>query len=153
MAEAEGDMGEKKTLNAAATDALLKIEGLSMQEVERLAAGAYRVRGYEVHALKSGDSAEGDLLLIREQQRVLLQCKYWKTRKVAEMPVRELYGVMAAHSATGGVLISAGTFTLEASRFAGLGGIELLDGGKFRQLLNRQSADAAMSGPARSMTG
>jgi restriction system protein len=145
-------MGERKSLSAPATDALLKIEGLSMQEVERLAAGAYRVRGYEVLALKNGEGAEGDLLLTREQQRVLLQCRYWKTRKVGEMPVRELYGVMAAHSATCGVLISAGTFTLEASRFAGLGGIELMDGAKLRQFLNRQGADAPMSG-ARSMAG
>jgi len=130
-----------------------KIEGLPMQEVERLAAGAYRALGYAVRALRHADSEEGDLLLTREEQRVLLQCKYWKTRKVGEMPVRELYGVMAAYSATGGVMISAGTFTLEASRFAGLGGIELLDGGKFRQLLGSQVDDAAISGPARSMAG
>ena len=146
-------MGAKKSLSAAATDALLKIEGLSMQEVARLAAGAYRVRGYEVLALKGADSEDDDLLLTRQEQRVLLHCKHWKTRKVGEMPVRELYGVMAAHSATGGVMISAGSFTLEASRFAGLGGIELLDGGQFRQLLNRQHADAAMPGPARSLAG
>jgi restriction system protein len=134
-------------------DALLKIEGLSLTEVERLAAGAYRARGYEVLALKRGEAEEGDLLLTRKERRVLLQCRYWKSRKVGEMPVRELYGVMAAHSATGGVMISAGTFTLEAARFAGLGGIELLDGGKFRQLLNRRGDDAASCESAHSMTG
>jgi hypothetical protein len=53
-------------LNAAATDALLKLDGMSIQEVERLAAGAYRVRGYEVRALSSADSQDNDLLLTRE---------------------------------------------------------------------------------------
>jgi restriction system protein len=149
----KGGMGSKKSLNAAATDTLLNIEGLSTQEVERLATGAYRVRGYDVRALKGDDGDDNDLLLTRDEQRLLLQCKYWKTRKIGEMPVRELYGVMAAHSATGGVLISAGTFSLEASRFAGLGGIELLDGSKFRQLLSRQSAQAAESDAARSLAG
>lgn len=152
------DMGSKKSLNAAATDALLKLDGMSIQEVERLASGAYRVRGYEVRVLSSADSHDNDLLLTRESQRVLLQCKFWKTRKIGEMPVRELYGVMAAHSATGGVLISSGTFSLEASRFAGLGGIELLDAGKFRQLLGRESAqtgqsESGQSGPAHSLVG
>jgi restriction system protein len=143
--DGKDDMSLKKSLNAAATDALLKLDGMSIQEVERLATGAYRVRGYEVRVLDSADSQDNDLLLTRETQRVLLQCKYWKTRKIGEMPVRELYGVMAAHSATGGVLISSGTFSLEASRFAGLGGIELLDAGKFRQLLSRESAQPAHS--------
>jgi restriction endonuclease Mrr len=145
------NMSSKKPLNAAATDALLNIEGLSMQEVERLATGAYQVRGYEVRSLKSGDSKDDVLLLTRDAQRLLLQCQYWKTRKIGEMPVRELYGAMAAHSATGGVLISAGTFSLEASRFARLGGIELLDGSKFRQLLSRPDAASVDSGRARSL--
>src|SRR5580700_5523609 len=128
-------MGSKKELTAAATDTLLKLEALSQQDLERLVTGAYRVRGYEVRA----DDA-GDLLLTKLDQRLLLQCKHWKTRKIGEMPVRELYGSMAAHSASGGVMISSGTFTLEATRFANFGGIELLDAVKLKALLHRKSA-------------
>jgi restriction system protein len=141
-------MGSKKELTAAATDALLKLEELSQQDLERLLTGAYRVRGYDVRA----DDA-GDLLLTKQDQRLLLQCKHWKTRKVGEMPVRELYGSMAAHSASGGVMISSGTFTLEATRFANFAGIELLDTVKLKALLHRKSAADAHSPAARSMAG
>jgi restriction system protein len=141
-------MGSKKELTAAATEALLKVEALSQQDLERLVTGAYRVRGYDVRA----DDA-GDLLLIKEDQRLLLQCKHWKTRKVGEMPVRELYGSMAAHSATGGLMISCGAFTLEATRFANFGGIELLDAAKLKALLYRNSSAPGHSPAARSMAG
>jgi restriction system protein len=141
-------MGSKKELTAAATDALLKLDHLSQQDMERLVTGAYRVRGYLVRT----DDA-GDLLLTKDDQRLLLQCKHWKTRKVGEMAVRELYGSMAAHSASGGVMISSGAFTLEASRFANFGGIELLDALKLKALLHRPSDAPAHSPAARSMAG
>jgi restriction system protein len=137
---------DSSVLSAAAADAMLKLNELTLADLERLVTGAYRARGYE--ACASG----GDWLLTRQSQRLLLQCKHWKTRKVSEMPVRELYGSMAGVSATGGVLISAGSFTLEATRFAGLGGIELLDGPRLLALLQRRDGHAPAT-PSRSMTG
>jgi restriction system protein len=154
MISPEGGMASKKELTAAATDALLKFDGLSQQDVERLLTGAYRARGYEVRPIRlAGEDDEGDLLLTKEAHRILLQGKHWKSRKVGEMPVRELYGAMAAHSATGGILISSGTFTLEATRFAGFGGIELIDPAKLRVLLQRKPAQEGDSTSARSVAG
>ena len=80
------------------------------------------------------------MLLTKASQRLLLQCKYWKTRKLAEMPVRELYGMMAAQSANAGILITSGTFTLEASRFAGYGHIQLIDAPRLLALLRESEA-------------
>jgi restriction system protein len=139
--------GDKSVLSASATDGMLNMSECSMADVERLCAGAYRTRGFEV--TPSGT----DWLLTKGSQRLLLQCKHWKNRKVSEMPVRELYGTMAAHSATGGVLISAGSFTLEAVRFAGFAGIELLDGSKFMSLLQRRAEETGVVPAARSMAG
>jgi restriction system protein len=154
MISPEGGMASRKELTAAATDALLSFDGLSQQDVERLLTGAYRARGYDVRPIRvAGETDEGDLLLTKEAQRILLQGKHWKSRKVGEMPVRELYGAMAAHSATGGILISSGTFTLEATRFAGFGGIELLDAAKLRVLLQRKPAQESDSTSARSVAG
>jgi restriction system protein len=134
-------------LSPAAADAMLRIDELSIAQIERLAAEAYRVRGYVVRA------TEGDWLVTKDSQRVLLQCKHWKARKIGEMPVRELYGSMAAYSATSGVLISTGTFTLEATRFAGFGGIELLDGPKLLALLQRLPGAPEHLPAAPSLTG
>jgi restriction system protein len=144
---------EPAVLSAAATDAMLNMDALSIADIERLVAGVYRVRGYDVRAIKAADGeVEGDLLMTKQSQRLLLRCKHWKTRKVGEMPMRELFGAMAGHSASGGVLISSGVFTLEATRFAGFGGIELLDGPKLTALLRRQSEPAPTTA-ARPMKG
>jgi restriction system protein len=128
-------------LSDAAADDLLAISGLSRKEVERLVAEAYRRQGYQVDELGTTTSdADAGMLLSKAAQRVLLQCKYWKTRKLAEMPVRELYGMMAAQSANAGILITSGSFTLEASRFAGYGRIQLIDGPRLLAMLQQGAA-------------
>lgn len=128
-------------LTAAAADDLLAVSGLSQKEVERLVADAYRGQGYQVTGIGGADSqSDAGMLLTKASQRVLLQCKYWKTRKLAEMPVRELYGMMAAQNANAGILITSGTFTLEASRFAGYGHIQLIDGPRLLSLLRESEA-------------
>ena len=102
-------------LTAGAADDLLAISGLAQKEVEWVVAEAYRRQGYQVVALATSTSKpDAGMLLTKATQRLLLQCKYWSTRKIAEMPVRELYGMMAAHSANAGILITSGSFTLEA---------------------------------------
>ena len=136
-------------LSDAAADDLLAISGLSRKEVERLVAEAYRRQGYQVEELgtTTGD-ADAGMLLTKATQRVLLQCKYWKTRKLAEMPVRELYGMMAAQSANAGILITSGSFTLEASRFAGYGRIQLIDGPRVLALLREDETAERSAGRA-----
>jgi restriction system protein len=130
-------------LTAAAADDLLALSGLAQGEVERVVLEAYRRQGYQ--ALESGVSgveADAGKLLTKAAQRLLLQCKYWSTRKIAEMPVRELYGMMAAHNANAGILVTSGSFTLEASRFAGYGSIQLIDGPRLLALLRHNQATA-----------
>ena len=136
-------------LSAAAADDLLAVSGLSRKEIEQLVAQAYRRQGYQVDELgaTAGDSDSG-VLLTKATQRVLLQCKYWKTRKLAEMPVRELYGMMAAHNANAGILITSGSFTLEASRFAGYGRIQLTDGPRLLAMLQQGAAVESRQEPA-----
>jgi restriction system protein len=142
-------------LSAAATDDLLAISARSQPEVERLVAEAYRCLGYQVDA--PGDSAapaEAAMLLTKATQRILLQCKYWKTRKITEKPVRELHGVMAAHHANAGILVTTGSVTLDASRFAGFGRIQLLDGPRLLAMLRQNGAAQPAAKPAqRTHTG
>jgi restriction system protein len=124
-------------LSATAAENMLAISGLSQHEVERLVAQAYRRQGYEVVDLAGSDAGQ---LLTKATQRLLLQCKHWKARQLAEMPVRELYGMMAEQNANAGILITSGSFTLEASRFAGYGSIQLIDGPRLLALLREDAA-------------
>jgi restriction endonuclease Mrr len=135
-------------LSAAAADDLLAISGLAQKEIEQLVAEAYRGRGYLVELTACGAQPDGGMLLTKATQRLLLQCKYWRTRKIAEMPVRELYGMMAAHDANAGILITSGSFTLEASRFAGYGSIQLIDGPRLLALLRDNEAAQPSGGRA-----
>jgi len=130
-----------QVLSAAAADRLLAISGMSAQDVARLAVQAYQRQGYQlVEAGGSAAQPDAGIVLTKAAQRLLLQCKYWKTRKIAEMPVRELYGMMAEHNANAGMLITSGSFTLEASRFAGYGRIQLIDGPRLLALLHEGEA-------------
>jgi restriction system protein len=109
---------------------------ISWQEFEELVGEAYRRKGYAVTE-NGGGGADGgvDLVLKRGGEILLVQCKHWKMDKVGVKIVRELYGVVAAEGATGGVVISSGTFTQEAQDFAKGKPIELLGGSELLNII------------------
>jgi hypothetical protein len=56
--------------------------------------------------------------------------------------------LMAAQGANAGILITAGSFTLEASRFAGYGRIQLIDGPRVLVLLREDETAERSAGRA-----
>lgn len=109
---------------------------ISWQEFEELVGEAYRRKGYAVTESGGGGADGGvDLILRKGGERLLIQCKHWKMDKVGVKVVRELYGVVTAEGATGGVVISSGTFTQEARDFARGKPLELLDGSELLRLI------------------
>ncbi len=109
---------------------------MGWQEFEMLVGEAFRRRGYEV-AERGGGGADGgvDLVLRKDGERFLVQCKRWRARRVGVKIVRELYGVIAAEDAAGGFVVTSGAFTKEASAFAAGKEIELLDGPRLLELI------------------
>jgi restriction system protein len=132
----------------AASDARSALEAMSWLEFEQLVGEYFRRQGFQVTE-QGGRSADGgvDLVATIGSDRYLVQCKQWKARQVGVAPVRELYGVMAAEHAAGGFLITSGTFTAEAQRFAAGKEIELMNGDKLLELIRERKA-AAPSAPA-----
>lgn len=59
--------------------------------------------------------------------------------------VRELYGVMAAHGAAGGFVVTSGRFTDEAKAFADGRNIRLVDGPKLFGMIKQAKASGAVS--------
>jgi restriction endonuclease Mrr len=86
-------------------------------EFEHLVCEVYRRRGYEVKETpKSGD--EGiDGFLRSEGKLYLLQCKRVKGGVGAPV-VRDLYGAMVHEGAAGGILVTTGTATESARKWA-----------------------------------
>lgn len=109
---------------------------ISWREFEELVGEAYRRKGYTVIETGGGGADGGvDLILKKNGEKLLVQCKHWKMDKVGVKVVRELYGVVAAESASGGIVISSGTFTQESKDFSRGKPLELLDGSVLLNLI------------------
>ncbi len=121
---------------------------MSWQDFERVVGEYCRQRGFAV-AETGGGGADGgvDLVLTRGADRYLVQCKQWRAIRVGVEPVRELYGLIHAQRTAGGFVVTSGTFTNEAKKFAEGREIELIDGealaGAIRQQVERPRSEAA----------
>lgn len=121
------------------------LDGMSWREFEMLVGEAFRLQGYGVMEIGGGGADGGvDLVLKKGGEKFLVQCKQWKAYKVGVDVVRELYGVMAAKGATGGFVVTSGTFTSDATAFASGRNVKLIDGQRLFGLLKqaRQSVSA-----------
>lgn len=135
-------------VQAKSADAL---DGMSWQEFELLVGEAFRLQGFGV-AETGGGGADGgvDLVLTKGSEKFLVQCKQWKAYRVGVEIVRELYGVMAAKGATGGFVVTSGSFSKDAREFADGRNVKLVDGQRLFGLLNqaKQSLGSQAKSPA-----
>jgi restriction system protein len=140
-------------INAAHARGSASVAGMNWQEFELLIGEAFRQRGYRVEE-RGGSGADGgiDLVLKRDGQKTLVQCKHWKVYKVGVSVVRELYGVMTATGAARGIVVTSGRFTDDAAAFAKQTSIDLLDGAALAALIEegRASKVAGRAGAAAS---
>lgn len=124
------------------------LQNMSWQQFELLVGEGFRRRGYTVKEVGGGGADGGvDLVLTKAGEKSFVQCKQWKAFKVSVSTVRELYGVMAAHGAAGGFVVTSGRFTQEAAAFASGRNIRLIDGPALMQFLReaRGKAEASSS--------
>lgn len=113
----------------ASTNAPLhEISKMSWREFEQLTAAAFRNQGYFVQDTNDGPDGGIDLVLKKDEEIHLVQCKHWRANKVGVQIIRELLGVMASRGAAGGFVVTAGEYTKEAKAFAEGRNIELIDG-------------------------
>ena len=135
----------------AASRAPDALHEMSWREFEMLVGESFRLQGYKVmetgQALGSaaGGVPDGgvDLVLSRDREKYLVQCKQWKAFKVGVPVVRELYGVMAAQGAAGGFVVTSGSFTAEAVAFAEGRNVRLLDGKELFRMIQQARAGLA----------
>lgn len=143
---------QRKALVAdvAAGNAAWAIDGMSWREFELLVGEAFRLRGFQV-VETGGAGADGgvDLVLRRDKETRLVQCKQWRAMKVGVDVVRQLYGVMAARGAAGGYVVTSGRFTDQARRFAEGRNVSLIDGEGLTKLLAQVSSAREARGVAR----
>ncbi|MGV8848642.1 MAG: restriction endonuclease, partial [Propionibacteriaceae bacterium] len=126
--------------NSQSVDA---INAMTWREFEMLVGEAFRVQGYGV--VETADGADGgvDLVLRKDSEKYFVQCKQWRAQSVGVPMVRELYGAMAAHGATGGFVVTSGRFTRPAVEFAEGRNLTLIDGPQLHAMIRSTSGALA----------
>ena len=123
--------------NTTGNSSAAVINEMSWQEFEMLVGEAFRRKGFSVSETGGGGRDGGvDLVLKKNNETFLVQCKQWRAFKVSVDIVRELYGVMAARGAAGGYVVTSGRFTDEAKEFASGRNIQLIEGPVLQSIIN-----------------
>jgi len=135
--------GKAARLHAAAAGGAGAIDAMDWRDFEILVGEYFRRQGFGVRD-NGGGGADGgvDVVLHDEDGSHLVQCKHWRALRVGVQPVRELYGVMAAHGAASGFVVTSGDFTEDAVRFADGLALTLING---KTLLHGIRAQAGSS--------
>ncbi len=127
--------------DVASSNAANALDGMTWREFEMLVGEAFRLQGFQI-VETGGSGADGgvDLMLRKDRETFLVQCKQWKAYKVGVTVVRELFGVMAARGAAGGFVVTSGRFTREANEFASGRNLKLIDGPALMGLIKQAQA-------------
>ena len=124
------------------------LDGMTWREFEILVGEAFRLQGYQVVETGGGGADGGvDLVLRKDRETFVVQCKQWRAYKVGVTVVRELFGVMAARGAAGGFVVTSGRFTREATEFASGRNLRLIEGPALMGLIKQAQASRASATP------
>jgi len=115
---------------------LTSLRQLPWKRFEDLLGEAYRRQGYRVEETLGGGADGGvDLILGRDGNVTLVQCKRWNGAPVGVRQVRELYGVLHDRGASAAKLVATTSFTRDAVAFANGKPIELVDSNALLHLI------------------
>jgi len=122
---------------------------MDWRQFEQLAGEAFRRQGYNIVETGLGGADGGiDLILRKNGQITLVQCKQWQNRQVGVTVVREMYGLLMHHKAAAVKIVALGDYTNDARRFAQGKPIELIHGGELiATVRSLQTADARATRP------
>ncbi len=112
-------------------------------QFEKFCAALLRTEGFDVER-KGGAQPDGgvDLIATKGEERLLVQCKHWRTWMVQEKVIREMLGSMTHFGVTRGAIYTLKGWTSPAGDFARQHQIALVDEAELvRRALARLSAD------------
>jgi len=119
---------------------------LTWKEFEELVADAYRGQGYTVEEVGGQGDGGVDLILHKQKDIVLVQCKQYRNWNIGVRYIREFYGAKADHlDATCGIFVTCGAYSKDARAYAERHSIEIVDGDALLLLIgNVSEARAAL---------
>jgi restriction system protein len=112
------------------------IQTLSHGQFENLVAETYGRLGYLVLEHSTFEEDQGiDLVLRKSANLYLVRCRNWQRNEIGLETARKMYSIMYDRQASGVIIITSGTFSRDAHRFAADKPIELVDGRQLVELI------------------
>jgi restriction system protein len=125
---------------------LAAIRALPQRRFEQFVAEAFEKQGYSVAQCDSaGPHCGVEFILTRKNEKVLVQCRRWRSESIDSVPVRRLYEAMAAAHASSCALLTTGDYSDDARRFAAGKPIQLVAGRELEKMLSggKRAVDSA----------
>ena len=145
------DLKDTETDGHAQTS-LASIRELPWKRFEDLLGEAFRRQGFKVEETLGGGADGGiDLLLGRDGNVTVVQCKRRNGAPVGVREVRELYGVLHHRGASAAKLVATTSFTPDAVAFAKGKPIELVDSNALLHLIRNVQTSGKMIAPPAQM--
>lgn len=97
------------------------------------------LKSMDLRTINQKSTADGGIDIIAYSDapvfagKYIIQCKDWQN-PVGEPVLRDLYGLVLAEGANKGILVTSGSYTRSAEKFAKRKQLELIDGRKLRTL-------------------
>lgn len=108
------------------------------REFEARVLAALKRQGYHVSETASpGAAGQFDVVVRKNRESYLVLLRHLKTARVDIDAVRGLYGVITSRGAVGGIVVTTGRFSRDATQFARPVNITLIDGALLQQMLSR----------------
>jgi len=116
------------TLKSIHSGAAGRFDDLDGDKFEALIKRLYEGAGYTAQLTgRTGDQG-GDLVVVRDDAKKVIQAKYRRNMTVGNDAVQQVIAAKAVYNCPGAVVITNSTFTPEAEELARIHGVELVDG-------------------------
>jgi len=133
---------ERRSLLRSERPLAIKLRAIDWFQFEKLTEVVFRKKGYSVDRRGGANSDGGiDLVIMKEGEKIAVQCKHWKTSDIGVAIIRELVGAMQDSKIPKGMLVTISRCTNDAQACAERNGVQIIDHAAMVNLL--ESVDAS----------
>jgi hypothetical protein len=118
---------QKPTAPQTTAELLEQLRSIDWFQFEKLVGLVYRKLGYTVTSGGANPDGGIDLVIEKDGQRSVVQCKQWKTWNVGVKAAREFLGALTDAGIPKGIFITLCGYTGEAKQLADKHGIEIIN--------------------------
>lgn len=117
------------------------LDGMTLINLELLLSESFRLQDFTVTEIGAASAMDGaDITLKKNEQTFLVQCKHWEDEQITLEAMSEFQELIARKRASGGFVVTAGSFTSEAQAFAERANLTLLDGRALQGMIEQTQA-------------